>query len=300
MRLTRTWMFVPGSDEKKIAKAARLPADTFIYDLEDAVAVGEKIRARQVVKQALLDNVNSQAGRYVRVNAVETPWFEADVQEVLSANPTGIVLPKADGKEAIERVTALLERSLIENPEAKDAVQEVEIVPLIESARGLYHAYEIACACKRIKRLMFGAIDFALDISAQITKGEEELLYARSQLVVASRAAGIEAPIDSVYPDFSDLAGLIRQTQRARQLGFAGKLVIHPIQLAAVQDVFTPTSEELAEASGIVTAFSQGLAQGMGSVQVSGKMVDYPVYERAKRMLEQNQVRQASGKEDDL
>jgi citrate lyase subunit beta/citryl-CoA lyase len=134
---------------------------------------------------------------------------------------------------------------------------------------------------------MFGSIDFALDIQAQLTPEGQELLYARSQLVVVSRAAGIEAPIDSVFPDFRDKDGLICETRRAKQLGFQGKLLIHPCQIGPVREVFAPSREEILEAEQIVSAFQEALAAGIGSIGVCGRMIDAPVYERAKRVVEE-------------
>ncbi|QRG69034.1 HpcH/HpaI aldolase/citrate lyase family protein [Brevibacillus choshinensis] len=280
MRQARTWMFVPGSDRNKLEKVDRLQADAVIYDLEDAVAFGEKDIARQLVHEVLqAGRAAGSPARYVRVNAMDTPYFEEDIRSTWGIGLGGIVLPKAEDPKAIARLDAILAGQQHTSP--------VEIVPLIETARGLYQAYEIARASKRIKRLMFGSIDFALDIQAQLTPDGGELLYARSQLVVVSRAAGIEAPIDAVFPNIRDTAGLIRETQRAKQLGFRGKLLIHPCQIGPVREVFAPSSEEVLEAEQIVSAFQEALSAGIGSIQVRGKMVDTPVYERAKRVLEE-------------
>lgn len=298
MRGARTWMFVPGSDARKLEKAAQSPVDAIIYDLEDAVAREEKAMARDLVKVELQKPSSPDTpARFVRVNAMDTPYFEQDVKACLAAKLRGIVLPKAEETDAIVRLDEWL--SEWESSEASDGRrgqqrESLEIVPLIESARGLHHAYEIARSSKRVQRLMFGSIDFALDISAELTADGLELLYARSQLVVVSRAAGIGAPIDAVYPRFRDLEGLIRETQRAKQLGFGGKLLIHPSQIAAVRDVFAPSREELGEAESIVAAYEAAVASGIGSIQIGGKMVDLPVYERAKRIVDEARKRKLS------
>ncbi|WNC16335.1 CoA ester lyase [Brevibacillus brevis] len=290
MKQMRTWMFVPGIDERKMAKASQLPVDAVIYDLEDAVAANEKASARQLVKAQLQSapGSNGTPARYVRVNAADSPFFAEDVQEVCGAYLSGIVLPKAEEASAIARLEALLDEWRGNGfADSERQVGTVEIVPLIESARGLYHAYEIARASKRIKRLMFGSIDFALDIQADLTRDGQELLFARSQLVVVSRAAGIGGPIDAVFPDVHDTEGLAGEARRARHLGFQGKLLIHPNQIGPVREVFAPVPEQVAEAEQIVAAFEEALAVGVGSIQVGGKLVDAPVYERAKRTIEE-------------
>lgn len=301
MRHARTWMFVPGSDRNKLEKVDQLQADAVICDLEDAVASGEKALARKLVHEELL--AAQEAGspaRYVRVNAMDTPFFEQDVRGIYGSGLRGIVLPKAEDAKAVARLDAMLDELQHTGIAVDERQLPMEIVPLIESARGLYHAYEIARASKRIKRLMFGSIDFALDIQAQLTPEGQELLYARSQLVVVSRVAGIDAPIDTVFPNFRDKDGLIHETQRAKQLGFQGKLLIHPCQIGPVREVFAPSYEEVLEAEQIVTAFQEALTAGIGSIQVRGKMVDAPVYERAKRVMEEGiHLRQTKEKSDE-
>ncbi|QQE73605.1 CoA ester lyase [Brevibacillus composti] len=281
MSRLRSWMFVPGNQPRRLEKVKHLPADAVIYDLEDAVPLAEKGRARQLVKQALRENNGRM--QYVRVNDPSTPYYAEDLAEMADRGLSGIMLPKAATGEqilAVDRELTALEqrRGLLAG--------SIEIVPLIESAQGLFHAYEIASAGARIRRLAFGSVDFALDIGATLTKEGTEILFARSQLVVVSRAAGIEPPIDAVFADVLDREGLRRDAQLARQLGFQGKLVIHPEQLAIVHACFSPTAEELEEARIIAAAFEEALAAGSASIQVDGKLVDYPVAERARRLLQ--------------
>jgi len=282
MFLSRTWMFVPGSQERRLQKVKDLPADVLIYDLEDAVAASEKEKARKMVRQALREN--AERVNFVRINDPSTPYFLADLQEIAVEGLTGIVLPKAAKKEDV----ILVDRLLGQLEEGKNLPQgSIRIVPLIESALGLQHTYEIATASDRVIRLAFGSVDFTLDIGAKLTKGGMELLYARSQLVVASRAAGIEGPIDAVYIHIRDMEGLRQETTFAKQLGFQGKLVVHPDQIPIVNEIFTPTAEEVEEARGIVSAFAEAVAAGSGAIQWKGKMIDYPVAERAKRIVAQ-------------
>ncbi|GAX90113.1 HpcH/HpaI aldolase/citrate lyase family protein [Effusibacillus lacus] len=282
MSLFRSWIFVPGNNERRLEKAKDLQADVIIYDLEDAVALSEKDKAREMVRQAIGNN--SEKIHFVRINDPSTAYFFDDVNELAGHGLTGIVLPKAAKREQILFVDHLLSQM---EEKRNTNIGSIEIVPLIESAAGLYNAFEIAGASERIKRLAFGAVDFTLDINAQLTKEGTELLFARSQLVIASRAAGIEPPIDTVFVDIKDREGLLRDTRLAKQLGFQGKLVVHPDQIEVVNQVFAPTAEEIEEAKVITAAFDEALSSGVAAIQVNGKLVDYPVAARAKKIVDQ-------------
>jgi citrate lyase subunit beta/citryl-CoA lyase len=281
LKLARTWMFVPGSDMKKMEKARSLVADALIYDLEDAVPYSSKAAARQMVKNEIRSD--SKQAIYIRINGFSTSFFHDDLNELVGENIQGILFPKA---ESVEQLTVL--SNIISDLERETGISggTVEIVPIIESALGLHRAYEIASSVQRVKRLAFGSLDFALDINAQLTKEGIELLYARSQLVVVSRAAGIEAPIDTVFFDIKDSANLTKETLFVKQLGFQGKLVIHPSQIDIVNEVFKPTNEEVEEAGLIVAAFEEAVRGGSGVVQFRGKMVDRPVVESARKILQ--------------
>ncbi|WCK56351.1 CoA ester lyase [Aneurinibacillus sp. Ricciae_BoGa-3] len=283
MHVLRSWLFVPGSDSKKIEKARESLADVVIFDLEDAVSVNEKSSARNKVKEA----VNTRDGKlkYVRVNSFFTPFLIEDINSIVGEGLAGIILPKSENKEQLLLIDYLMNQ-LERN---KNLKQKIEIMPLIESACGIYNAYEIARSCDRIQRLAFGSVDFALDINAELTEDGNELLYARSQLVIASRAAGIEPPIDAVYLNIKDTGGLWKETRFVKQLGFQGKLVIHPNQIQTVNEVFVPSLQEIEESQIIVEAYGKALSEGIGVVQVKGKMVDVPVIERAKKIIEKSE-----------
>jgi citrate lyase subunit beta/citryl-CoA lyase len=280
MTLYRSWMFIPGNHQRRLDKAQELQADVVVYDLEDAVPVTEKEKAREMVRRAL--ETNRGKTQFVRVNDPSAPCHEADVSGLVGPDLAGIILPKASDREQLLRVDHLLAQA---ERQCGRPVGSTEVVPLIETALGLYRAFEIASACGRVKRLAFGSVDFTLDIGAQLTKEGTEILFARSQLVVLSRAAGIEPPIDAVYIHVNDAEGLERDARFARQLGFQGKLVIHPDQIGVVHQVFSPSEAETNEARKIVEAFEQAVACGLAAVQVDGKMIDYPVAERARRIL---------------
>ena len=281
MRPFRTLMFVPGSDARKIGKVFSLAADVVVLDLEDSVALKEKPAARETGREALGTRGGSRA--YVRVNALSTGLLFEDLAAVIRGRPDGIVLPKADSPADLITADAILAE--MERKEGLDP-GSVDMIPIVESAAGVSRAEPLASSCKRVRRLSFGAMDFTLDIGATWDKEGTALSYARSYLVIASRAAGIEAPIDTVYPDIKDADGLVADSRLARKLGFQGKIVIHPAQVEPVNQVFSPTPEEVAKARRVAEAFDQAEAQGSASIQLDGAFVDYPVALRAKRLLD--------------
>jgi len=276
----RSWMFVPGSDLKKMEKIRQVQVDVVIYDLEDAVAIEKKESARLNVREALQNDVMHYNS--VRINGANTPFFEKDVKEVVSNGLQAILLPKTESKEQI----LLLENRLQQDEKEYGVRHPIAIVPIIESALGICNAAEIASASSRVKCLAFGALDYVLDIDAELTKEGFELLYARSHLVNVSRASGIEQPIDAVYPDFNDLDGLRKETKLVKNLGFQGKLIIHPKQVDVINELFMPAKEEIDHAQKIISAYELSVQNGLGAIQVDGKMVDLPVLERAKKVLQ--------------
>ncbi len=282
MALRRSWMFVPGNRSRMLDKSLGFRADAFIFDLEDAVPAKEKERAREGVKQRLAAGAGGPP-QFVRVNGWSTAWGKADIEALAVSGLAGFMIPKAGGREEIEALDRMLSRLETERGLAHGTIG---LVPLIETALGLHRAFEIAAAGARVLNLAFGSLDFALDIGARTSVSEMELLYARSQLVVASRAAGIASPVDTVYPNIRDMEGLRRQSGMARELGFQGKLCIHPDQIEIVELAFSPSEGEIQEARDILQAYEQALSEGKGAVEVNGKMVDPPVVERALRTVQ--------------
>lgn len=281
MNQFRTWMFIPGADEKKLKKVENLECDVIIYDLEDSVSNFEKEIARNLVTETVKSHPEKM--NYIRINSYDSSFFYDDLNVCIVPGLRGIVLPKAETKEQI----MMVDRIITEKEKKHNLpIGGIKIVPLIESALGLYHSFEIATASPRVQCLAFGAIDFVLNIQADLTKSGHEILYARSQLVVVSKAAGIEAPIDTVYADFKDHEGFSTETQLIKQLGFQGKLVIHPNQIKLVNQVFAPDLKEIEEAKKILKEYELSLAKGKGVLQVDGKMVDLPVVERARKILD--------------
>jgi citrate lyase subunit beta/citryl-CoA lyase len=260
--LSRSYLFVPGHRPDRFDKACAAGADQVIIDLEDAVPPADKAKAREAVAAWL------SPGRavLVRINGADSEWFRDDLALCGKPGVAGIVLPKAE-REA--DLAALAEAGA------------QAILPLIESALGLWNCAALA-RMPGVERLVFGSIDFSLDLG--ISEGYEQLLYARSQLVLASRVAGLAAPVDGVTTSLDDPGAVRDDTLRARALGFGAKLCIHPKQVGPVNDAFIPTGEELAWAGRVVAA--DKAAQG-AAVAVDGKMVDRPVVLIAQQMLDE-------------
>lgn len=267
----RSMLFAPGTKEKIMLKAIQSDADSVIIDLEDSVPMHIKEEIRASVCEFLKTH-ETKDNIYVRINSWDSLWGKRDLIAMVALPIRGIMLPKAESAEQLQQVAALL-------PEG------MELVPLVETAKGVLHAAEIAKVDK-VSRLAFGAIDFTLDIGTVLSRTGHELLFARSYLVLSSAAAGILPPIDTVYPDIHDESGYQLELEEIKCLGMGGKLLIHPGQIAATHKAFTPSEEELAHCRKVVTAFEEAEKQGSAAVQVDGKMVDYPVYSQALRKLE--------------
>jgi citrate lyase subunit beta / citryl-CoA lyase len=259
--MDRSYLFAPGHNAKLLNRVFHAGADAVMLDLEDAVPPEAKATARAMVAAALLDHP-----AWVRINAAKTAWGEADLDAV-GERAFGIRIPKVESAGDVEWVTA--------------RAPGKPIICAIESARGVLAAPEIA-AVPGVRFLAMGGVDLQRDLNT--SGGNLQTLYARSHLVLASRAAGIEPPIDSVFPLLDDTAGLRDQAQFARSLGFFGKSAIHPRQLATLHDVFTPTANEIEWARSVLAGFEA--ASGGGFALPTGEFVDLPVADRARRLLQ--------------
>ncbi len=282
----RSLLFVPATSQRKVEKAFVSAADGVIVDLEDAVATAEKAQARQQAAELLQARRPGQT--FLRVNAVSTPFCYEDLLAAAAAQLDGIVLPKAESAAELAMVDWLLAQL---EAKAGKPVGSIEVMPIIETARGLAAAAEIATASRRLRRLAFGAVDLALDMDLDLGDDAGAMANARFALSLASRQAGLEGPLDTVFVDINDPDGLRASTRRARAMGFGGKACIHPAQLDIVNAVFTPSEAELARAREIVAAFDQAEAAGLAAVSVGGMMVDYPVVLKARRVLAVGQSR---------
>ncbi|MDY6821762.1 MAG: CoA ester lyase [Deferribacterota bacterium] len=270
MRLYRSFLFVPGNNEKRIRKALSSEADAIIIDLEDAVATNEKDSARDIALR--LSNEPRKKPLYIRINSLKSPYFEKDIECINTSNIDGVILPKC---EKGEDVTYLVNRLKI----------KLDIIPLIESAKGVINSQNIAASSENISRLAFGAIDYTLDIEAIYSKTGKELLYPRSKLVLSSKVANLFPPVDTVFPDLEDETSLALEIEEAKILGMFGKLAIHPKQLPIINNNFTPSEKEIEEAKKVVEIFEKSEKEGTAAIEVDGKFVDYPVYKRSKNLL---------------
>ena len=271
MKYIRSFLFAPGSNENIIKKALNASADTVIIDLEDATAVNEKDRARDIALKISLTDRDKPL--YIRINDAKSPFFKKDLELLGCARLDGVVLPKCEDPEDIVKLTQTIKGNM-------------DVIPLIESAKGIINLINIGSASKKISRFAFGAIDYTLDINAQYTKSGLELLYPRSYLVLISRVLNLLSPVDTVFPDLNDEAGLINETKHVKELGFFGKLAINPRQVNIINEIFTPTEFEIDEAKKIAQAFLEAEKEGIASIRVDNKFVDYPVYMKSKRIIE--------------
>jgi citrate lyase subunit beta/citryl-CoA lyase len=280
MGLLRSLLFAPGNHARRVAKALTLDADAVILDLEDACPIAEKVATRPLVVEAL--RRPRRARGYVRVNALSTEFGYGDIVAVVQRGVDGVMLTKVGGPDDIRIADWLMTQLERERGLPRGSV---ELLPLIETGAGLAHAEAIARAAPRVRRLAFGAGDFTLDLGLRWTPEETELVAFRSALVLASRVAGIEPPIDLAWIDTKDSAGFASSVRWGRTLGFQGKLCIHPDQVAAINEAFSPSEQEIATARRIVAAFREAEAQGSAAFALDGALVDYAIVFQAERVL---------------
>lgn len=285
-RLRRTALYIPGNNPTMIQNAGIFGSDSIVLDLEDAVSVNEKDSARFLVRNAL-NNINyGNTEVIVRINSLSTPYGREDLEVIGRAHPDGIRLPKAESRQDIEEVDGILTRIEKEEGFKKGSIK---IMPIIESAKGLFNVFEIAKASNRVAVINFGAEDYTADIGAQRTKEGKELFDIRARILLAARVAGIDVQ-DSVFAYVHDIEGLIRETKFIKQLGFDGKSVIHPTQIKPVHQVFTPTEEEIKNARRIISAIKEAKIRKSGVVSLDGRMIDAPVVAKAQRVLKYAQA----------
>jgi citrate lyase subunit beta / citryl-CoA lyase len=279
----RSLLFAPGNHPRKLAKVGTFGSDAIVLDLEDAVADAEKEGARDTVRAAL-ETYDPPGAVFIRVNGAETGRMEEDVDAVVSAHLDGLVVPKVEHAETLADLDRQLERL---EGECGLPPGDVRVLALIETARGLVRCEEIALAAPpRVLTLVFGLGDFSVDIGVDLTPDATEILYGRSRVVVAARAAGLRPALDGPYLDLQNVEGLVADTRRSRQLGFQGRVVVYPPQVVHVQRTYSELSpEEAAQAQRVVDAFEAAESEGSASIQVDGRFVDYPIYERAREKL---------------
>ena len=280
MESLRSLLFVPGNRPRMLEKARALPADVVIFDLEDAVPPDEKPAARALVREALrAGSFGSQVA--VRINAFGTGLSEDDLEAILGTRVRFICLPKT---ETVEDVTHLASLLTALEKESGLPLGSVSLLPTVETALGVLNAFELARASERVRALCLGGEDLCLDLGAIRTKEGMELAHARAQVIVSARAAGVSA-IDTVFTDLNDPDGLLAEARLVRQLGYSGKLLIHPRQIETVHRAFAPTGKEVAYARRVVEGFEATVARGGGVFALDGKMIDAPIVARAREVL---------------
>lgn len=280
----RSVLFCPATEPRRVAKLRDIGADAAALDLEDAVSENRKTAARSEARAGVA-HLGTAVRSYVRVNSMSTGRTEEDIKAVVQPCLDGIVLPKVDDAESVRLADAwLLEAEKSEGVEAGSTAMLV----LIETGLGVENATQILSSSPRVETAIFGFVDFMLDVGIDVidhTPTADELLYARSRLVVAARAAGVSPPLDGPFIDIHAHDAFEAQCRQARRLGFRGKMLIHPSQVARCHIGFAPTGEEVVAARRIVEEFSRAEAAGVAAVVVDGRLVDYPIYLRAQRII---------------
>ncbi len=287
-KLRRSVLFMPGDSLRKISKAAQMDVDSIVMDLEDGVALNRKEEARRTVSEALRTLDFGRSERLVRLNG---PHLEADTEEgrrtladlamTVEAHPDGYVLPKVATAGQVQAIAAYLDKA---ESEKGGAVGTIRLLVVVETALGIMNLKEIASASSRLEALMFGAEDLAGSLGATRTKAGWEVFYARSAVVTAAAAYSLQA-IDMILTDLTDVERLEAECLFARQMGYAGKMAIHPRQVEIINRVFAPSSEEIAAALRLVQAHETHQAEGTGAFELDGKMVDMPLVRTAEGVL---------------
>ncbi|MBN2018385.1 MAG: HpcH/HpaI aldolase/citrate lyase family protein [Candidatus Cloacimonetes bacterium] len=278
--LRRSRLYLPGNSPKLMLNAGLHDADALILDLEDSVHPDEKDAARILVRNALRTVDFKGAERMVRIN--QLPLGFEDIKEIINENVHVILIPKCELAQQVIDVDAKI-------AECKKSKKPVFLMPIIESAKGVMHAYEIAGASENVVALALGLEDYTADIGVTRSKSEDECFFAKSMVVNAAKAAGKQA-IDTVFSDVNDMEGLYENVKQAKALGFDGKGCIHPRQIRVIHKAFLPTVEELVKAESIIDAFNAAKKEGKGVVSLGSKMIDAPVVKQAQKVLKMAKI----------
>jgi citrate lyase subunit beta/citryl-CoA lyase len=280
MSVYRSFLFAPGNHPRRVEKALTLDADATILDLEDACPIAEKKATRSVIVAAY--QTPRRGLGYVRVNALSTEFGYGDIVAVVQSGIDGIIVPKVESVDELKTADWLitqLERERGLKPGG------IDLIPILETGKGLANVAAIAASGTRTKRLSFGAGDFTLDMNIEWSRDEDELLPYRSSVVLASRAAGIDPPLDTVWVDIKDTEGFRNSVKTIKRLGFQGKMCIYPDQVPVVNELLAPSPAEVEWSRRVVAAFQEAEKAGSASLQLDGKFIDYPIVYRAERLL---------------
>ena len=279
--MRRSMLFLPGNNPNLLINGGCLGADAVIFDLEDAVAPDQKDAARILVRNTMRYMDFGKCEIIVRINSIDTPYWQKDIDAILPYKPSLILLPKTgtaqDALAADAYMTELEEKLGFEH-------NTVGLMPLIETASGVENSFAIASSTKRIQALFLGAEDLTADLQCKRTKEGREIEYARTRLVVAARAAGVDV-YDTPFTDVNDDEGIVKDAEYAKALGFTGKSSISPRHVEVINQVFTPTMKEIDYAYEVMDAIAEAKAQGKGAIALYGKMIDAPIVTRAQRTI---------------
>ncbi len=296
MPVMRSVFYVPGNNEKMVGKAPEIEVDLLTLDLEDSVPPAEKPKAREMIREYLKTQREKQfsPSLYVRINNWETQMTNDDLEAIVYPGLDGVCLAKCGSAENVQRLDWKLEE--LEQRRGMEA-GSVAIQLLIETAKGVINAYPAATASPRVNSLIFGAVDYTKDMRVTLTSEGLEQLYARFHTAVAARAAGCVA-IDCPFVAFNDTEGFDKSTKEGRQMGYEGRMLIHPSQIEPSHVIYTPSQEDVDWAEGVKKIFEEeGIAKGAAAVAYNGKMVDTPVYENALQILRtMEEIRAAEAK----
>lgn len=280
--MRRSILFIPGNSPAMLLNADVHGADAIILDLEDAVSPSEKDAARVLVRNAVRALGYAGTEIIIRVNPVDTAFCCEDMETVVPLRPS-LVMPT----KVADENTVLAFAKMLDELEAKHSVPagSIGLIPLLETAEGIENAYRIAKASPRVKALFLGAEDLSADLRARRTKEGREIAYSRGRILHAARAAGVDA-YDTPFTDVNDDEGMEADAALARDLGFTGKAAISPRHIEAINRAFSPSEKEIEYAREVLEAIEEGRRQGKGAVSLHGKMIDKPIVDRAKRVLE--------------
>jgi len=280
--MRRSMLFLPGNNPNMLINGNSLGADAIIFDLEDAVSPAEKDAARILVRNTLRYMDFTGCEKIVRINSIDTPYWQKDLDTIIPWKPDMILLPKtasaADAQAADAYMTAL-EQKLGMEPNT------VALMPLIETALGVENAFAIATSTQRVRALFLGAEDLTADLQCKRTKEGKEIFYARTRLVMAARAAGVEV-YDTPFTDVNDDIGIREDAIFAKGLGFSGKASISPRHVEVINEVFSPTQADIDYAYEVIDAINLAKKQGKGAISLRGKMIDAPIVTRAQQTID--------------
>ena len=280
--MRRSMLFLPGNNPNMLINGNCLGSDAVIFDLEDAVSPAEKDAARILVRNTMRYMDFRGCEIIVRINSIDTAYWQADVDAILPYKPQLILLPKTGSAADVLAADAYMSQV-----EEKLGLEKntVGLMPLIETAMGVENAYAIASASSRVKALFLGAEDLTADLQCKRTKEGREIEYARTRLVVAARAAGVDV-YDTPFTDVNDDEGIWTDAQLAKSLGFTGKASISPRHVEVINQVFSPTQKEVDYAYEVMDAIALAKEQGKGAIALHGKMIDAPIVARAQRTID--------------